>query len=114
LITVNHGLLCTLGVGHPALSAAVDAVNAVGFSAKLTGAGGGGCAIALIPSNAHITEPIYKHHLAKVISVPMVNKNHDIIIEEKKNCSSSQSGAVDERFVNLMDTLRYNMKRIIL
>lgn len=46
-MATNHLLLCALGVGHPSL----DAVRACCLSrdcpSKLTGAGGGGCAIAL-------------------------------------------------------------------
>lgn len=76
-MTMNHHLLCAVGVGHPALRAVVEATAAAsasyreaeealglgedkgqgqqqqqqqpGFSAKLTGAGGGGCAIVLSP-----------------------------------------------------------------
>lgn len=60
LMTMNHQLLCAVGVGHPALTAVVEAAAAAssagngngsgeGFAAKLTGAGGGGCAIVLSP-----------------------------------------------------------------
>ncbi|KAJ1412256.1 GHMP kinase [Ochromonadaceae sp. CCMP2298] len=49
LMALNHGLLCALGVGHPALTAVVEASQALGFPCKLTGAGGGGCAIILSP-----------------------------------------------------------------
>jgi len=81
LFRVNHDLLCALGVGHPALTAAreasasvkvrmraaaVAAVAGAGAEAaaaevpvvdaalqcKLTGAGGGGCAITLLPPPA--------------------------------------------------------------
>lgn len=64
-MTMNHHLLCAVGVGHPALTAVVEAAAAAssaaggsagngngtgeGFAAKLTGAGGGGCAIVLSP-----------------------------------------------------------------
>lgn len=62
-MTMNHHLLCGVGVGHPALTAVVEAAAAAtttkksssssgsssGFAAKLTGAGGGGCAIVLSP-----------------------------------------------------------------
>jgi len=51
LMDVNHSLLEALGVGHPILSRLVLSARAAGaFGAKLTGAGGGGCIIALCPS----------------------------------------------------------------
>jgi GHMP kinases C terminal len=50
LFRLNHHLLCALGVGHPSLSAVVNASEECGMACKLTGAGGGGCAITLLPS----------------------------------------------------------------
>lgn len=51
LMNINHALLEALGVGHPLLSKLVLASRAAGaFGAKLTGAGGGGCMVALCPS----------------------------------------------------------------
>lgn len=48
LMTINHGLLQGMGVSTPALDAACAAAVSAGASgAKLTGAGGGGCMIAL-------------------------------------------------------------------
>jgi mevalonate kinase len=45
---MNHALLDALGVGHPQLSKLVLASRAAGaFGAKITGAGGGGCMVAL-------------------------------------------------------------------
>ena len=53
LMNTNHALLDALGVGHPALTRLVLAARAAGaFGAKITGAGGGGCMIALAPSRA--------------------------------------------------------------
>jgi mevalonate kinase len=47
---MNHALLEALGVGHPHLSKIVLVARAEGaFGAKITGAGGGGCMIALCP-----------------------------------------------------------------
>jgi mevalonate kinase len=48
MITINHNLLCSLGVGHSSLSEVVNASEAADFTCKLTGAGGGGCAITFI------------------------------------------------------------------
>lgn len=51
MIDENHGHLVTLGVSHPALEAirAKTALEPFGLKTKLTGAGGGGCAVTLIP-----------------------------------------------------------------
>jgi mevalonate kinase len=53
LMNTNHALLDALGVGHPALTRLVLAARSAGaFGAKTTGAGGGGCMIALAPNRA--------------------------------------------------------------
>ncbi|MDD1697552.1 MAG: mevalonate kinase [Methanoregula sp.] len=49
---MNHALLEALGVGHPQLSRIVLVARAHGaFGAKITGAGGGGCMVALCPKH---------------------------------------------------------------
>ena len=49
LMNLNHGLLAALGVSTARLDAAVHAAQAAGaLGAKLTGAGGGGCMVALV------------------------------------------------------------------
>lgn len=53
LLNVNHGLLVSLGVSHPRLERIRQLVDTVGIGwTKLTGAGGGGCAITLLKSSA--------------------------------------------------------------
>ena len=48
LMNINHALLCALGVSNISLDKLVYAARKAGaFGAKLTGAGGGGCMIAL-------------------------------------------------------------------
>jgi len=60
-MNMNHALLEALGVGHPQLSRLVLAARSAGaFGAKLTGAGGGGCMVALCP------KPI-RHRVAHAI-----------------------------------------------
>ncbi|MFA5331657.1 MAG: mevalonate kinase [Methanoregula sp.] len=49
-MNMNNALLDALGVGHPQLSKLVLAARSAGaFGAKITGAGGGGCMVALCP-----------------------------------------------------------------
>ena len=53
LITINHGLLVSLGVSHPKLERIRALIDHVGVGwTKLTGAGGGGCAITVLKSVA--------------------------------------------------------------
>jgi mevalonate kinase len=53
LIRINHGFLVSLGVSHPRLERIRELVDyaEIGWT-KLTGAGGGGCAITLLRPNA--------------------------------------------------------------
>lgn len=52
LMNINQGLLESLGVGCPELSAQIYAARDAGaFGAKITGAGGGGCMVALASSD---------------------------------------------------------------
>ena len=49
LMNINHGLLDSVGVGNIELSSLVYAARSSGaFGAKITGAGGGGCIVALM------------------------------------------------------------------
>lgn len=53
MFRVNHGLLVSLGVSHPKLEHIRELVDYAGIGwTKLTGAGGGGCAITLLKSDA--------------------------------------------------------------
>ncbi|KAJ3024629.1 UNVERIFIED_CONTAM: hypothetical protein HDU68_007935, partial [Siphonaria sp. JEL0065] len=51
LIEMNQGILASLGVSHPSLESIVNITRKHGLSSKLTGAGGGGCALTLIPDD---------------------------------------------------------------
>ncbi|CAG9791273.1 unnamed protein product [Diatraea saccharalis] len=50
---MNHWLLGAMGVSHPALETIRAAARARGLACKLTGAGGGGYAMVLIPPSTH-------------------------------------------------------------
>jgi mevalonate kinase len=47
---MNQQLLNALGVGHPAIDQVCSLAASLGLGAKLTGGGGGGCVIALLPT----------------------------------------------------------------
>ena len=56
LVDRNHEILNELGVGHPALEAirTKTGQKPYGLHTKLTGAGGGGCAVTVVPDgNSH-------------------------------------------------------------
>ncbi len=52
LVRINHGLLVSLGVSHPTLEQIKSVADTIDIGeTKLTGAGGGGCAITLLKDN---------------------------------------------------------------
>ncbi|KAF2842672.1 mevalonate kinase [Patellaria atrata CBS 101060] len=64
LITINHGLLVSLGVSHPKLERIRALIDHAGIGyTKLTGAGGGGCAITILKPEAiaHPTDTTNGH-----------------------------------------------------
>ncbi|KAF2266343.1 mevalonate kinase [Lojkania enalia] len=66
LITINHGLLVALGVSHPKLERIRELIDHTGIGwTKLTGAGGGGCAITILkpqPQTTHNTNGANNGH----------------------------------------------------
>jgi len=59
LMNINHALLCAIGVSTAPLEKLVYAAREAGaYGAKLTGAGGGGCMIALSPPKR--TKQVYE------------------------------------------------------
>jgi mevalonate kinase len=60
LMNINHGLLSSIGVSTAELDAACHlARNNGALGAKLTGAGGGGCIIALVNDDDNSVEPAF-------------------------------------------------------
>ncbi|EDS42994.1 mevalonate kinase [Culex quinquefasciatus] len=51
LVSINGNLLRAIGVSHPSLERIFRLAEESGFSAKLTGAGGGGCALVFLPQD---------------------------------------------------------------
>ncbi|KAH0542213.1 hypothetical protein FGG08_003335 [Glutinoglossum americanum] len=72
LIVINHGLLVSLGVSHPKLERIRELVDHAGVGwAKLTGAGGGGCAIAVL-------KPGVKHETLQGLEVQLDSEGFEI------------------------------------
>ena len=89
LITINHGLLVSLGVSHPKLERIRALIDHVGVGwTKLTGAGGGGCAITVLKSVADVN-----------------TENGDIKSKTQKNIASLKSRLKDEGFESYETTL---------
>ncbi|KAI9026918.1 ribosomal protein S5 domain 2-type protein [Hyaloraphidium curvatum] len=49
LVDMNHSLLSALGTSHPTLESVRSITARHGLASKLTGGGGGGCALTLVP-----------------------------------------------------------------
>ncbi len=58
LMNENNKLLTILGVGHPMLKKMIDASLKHSYGAKITGAGGGGCMIALTDEQDEVVREI--------------------------------------------------------
>ena len=54
VIIISSSIIHHAGVGHPKLTEVVDTCLVYNLHAKLTGAGGGGCAFALVPRGSTI------------------------------------------------------------
>lgn len=71
LFSINNNLLRAIDVSHPALEKIFAIGELHGFKAKLTGAGGGGCAIILLPNDylelnnyANLCDDLTKKHIS--------------------------------------------------
>lgn len=68
MIHENHAHLVTLGVSHPALESirAKTAAKPFALATKLTGAGGGGCAVTLIPDSTSFPSSFIQLELTQI------------------------------------------------
>jgi mevalonate kinase len=80
LVTINHGLLVSLGVSHPKLERIREIIDHTGIGwTKLTGAGGGGCAITILRPQP---VPIYTNGNGA---------HHDSSSDESEDSSTSEA-----------------------
>lgn len=64
LFRMNHCLLNCIGVSHPMLDRVVTLASSCGLAAKLTGAGGGGCALLLLDvGSSGVSNPAIQEEL---------------------------------------------------
>ncbi|EDO36115.1 predicted protein [Nematostella vectensis] len=86
LVDVNQQLLSLFGVSHPSLDSLCHMTSKYGLHTKLTGAGGGGCAITLIPPGtdkdkvAELMNKLQKEFKYKVWQTPLGSRG--VIVHE--------------------------------
>ncbi|KAL1635156.1 Mevalonate kinase [Neofusicoccum ribis] len=87
LITINHGLLVSLGVSHPKLERIRALIDHAGIGwTKLTGAGGGGCAITILKPEVS-SRPVSRHNSVSVtdgFDLKAGKKSQTLVDLEKK------------------------------
>jgi len=72
LMNLNHSLLDALGVSTRRLNELVHVARDSGaYGAKLTGAGGGGCVIALVPEREDVVETAMRLHGSMVLKTKL-------------------------------------------
>ncbi|KAK4499781.1 hypothetical protein PRZ48_007967 [Zasmidium cellare] len=84
LMGINHGLLTSLGVSHPRLERLRYLVDQSGVGwTKLTGAGGGGCAITLLKPEVMTSAPTTNGDAAELNGEPGThNTSHSTPLEQ--------------------------------
>ena len=93
---MNQHLLNALGVGHASLTAVVEASSVRGMACKLTGAGGGGCAITLLPLGAEKEKEVS----VDISSGSEIKRNSNSIGHRQKQ---EQKGTVGDDLISAID-----------
>ncbi|OMJ25720.1 Mevalonate kinase [Smittium culicis] len=102
LIKQNHDALAKLGVSHEKLEHIIDVSKKHGYSAKMTGGGGGGCAIVFIHNHADTFNNTHNPSLNS--NLPSANNlSSDSIISNDNSISES----------NILNEERSKTERII-
>ncbi|KAF2015905.1 mevalonate kinase [Aaosphaeria arxii CBS 175.79] len=107
LITINHGLLVSLGVSHPKLERIRELIDHTGIGwTKLTGAGGGGCAITILKPQPTSLQPNGNgnglHH-----SDSSSDESED---SEEADCSASIISNTTKLKHKILDTLEVKLE----
>lgn len=95
LMSINHGLLTSLGVSHPRLERLRYLVDQAGVGwTKLTGAGGGGCAITLLKPDcaASSAEDQLNGHAAHETQSPLQHLEKQLDAEGFKKYQTTLGG----------------------
>lgn len=95
LMSINHGLLTSLGVSHPRLERLRYLVDQAGVGwTKLTGAGGGGCAITLLEPDcaASSAEDQLNGHAAHETQSPLQHLEKQLDAEGFKKYQTTLGG----------------------
>lgn len=79
LASKNHNLLSALGVSHEKLEEAIYILSKYGLKGKLTGAGGGGYAIALVPLR-------FENSVIEDAKLELTNKGFEVMVTLLGGC----------------------------
>ncbi|KAF2198199.1 mevalonate kinase-like protein [Delitschia confertaspora ATCC 74209] len=111
LITVNHGLLVALGVSHPKLERIRELIDHTGIGwTKLTGAGGGGCAITILkPQPTAPNGTADSHTNGNSLSPPTSSEEEDS--SSDMDCSASIISTGTKLKHKILDRLEVSLEK---
>jgi len=102
LVTINHGLLVSLGVSHPKLERIRELIDHTGIGwTKLTGAGGGGCSITILKPQPPVL--INGHH-------DYSSDDSETASEADNDCSASIISSRTKLKYKILDSLEIKLE----